>query len=390
MSGIIIAKQIPEAWFLTKSGGKMMSGKEAPSSKFAALTCAFIAAFLFFTCPAAANEEPTAALSAGKAADGGIRTSARKWKILHIMSYHSPWEWTDDQLHGFKDALSGVDIEYKIFQMDTKRNSSREWKEQVGKEARELIESWKPDLVYTTDDYAQQYVAAYYVNKSIPFVCGGVNGDPQSYRIAGSTNITGVLEREHFVETVNLLREIVPGVRKIAVIVDPDPTWIGVIHRMQKKAAVELPDMEFVSWDIIRTFDEYKAKVTEYQKKVDGLALLGIHAFTDREGRNVPWQDVLKWTAEQSRLPDFSFWKDRILFGTLCAVYVSGYEQGRAAGSIARGILTEGKKVSDYPMQPTVKGEPIVSLARAKLLGIRIGSEILLSSRVVEKLEWEK
>jgi hypothetical protein len=159
---------------------------------------------------------------------------------------------------------------------------------------------------------------------------------------------------------------------------------------MQKKAAVELPDMEFVSWDIIRTFDEYKAKVTEYQKKVDGLALLGIHAFTDREGRNVPWQDVLKWTAEQSRLPDFSFWKDRILFGTLCAVYVSGYEQGRAAGSIARGILTEGKKVSDYPMQPTVKGEPIVSLARAKLLGIRIGSEILLSSRVVEKLEWEK
>jgi len=38
---------------------------------------------------------------------------------------------------------------------------------------------------------------------------------------------------------------------------------------------------------------------------------------------------------ETVQLPDFSFWKDRIPFGTLCAVYVSGYDQGRAAGRIA-------------------------------------------------------
>src|SRR3990167_8726741 len=63
----------------------------------------------------------------------------KKFKILHIMSYHSPWEWTDDQLRGFQQALEGVDAEYKVFQMDTKRKSSEEWKEQVGREARDLI-----------------------------------------------------------------------------------------------------------------------------------------------------------------------------------------------------------------------------------------------------------
>ena len=47
--------------------------------------------------------------------------SGEKFKVLHIMSYHSPWKWTDDQLQGFKDALSGLDIEYKVFQMDTKK-----------------------------------------------------------------------------------------------------------------------------------------------------------------------------------------------------------------------------------------------------------------------------
>jgi hypothetical protein len=32
----------------------------------------------------------------------------KELKILHIMSYHSPWKWTDDQFNGFKAALKGV------------------------------------------------------------------------------------------------------------------------------------------------------------------------------------------------------------------------------------------------------------------------------------------
>ena len=86
------------------------------------------------------------------------------------MSYHSPWKWTDDQLTGFKDALNGLNVEYKIFQMDTKRKSSKEWKEKLGKEARDLIDTWKPSLVYTNDDNAQEYVTKYYVNTRTPFV----------------------------------------------------------------------------------------------------------------------------------------------------------------------------------------------------------------------------
>ena len=42
---------------------------------------------------------------------------AKKFKILHIMSYHSTWEWTDNQFNGFKEALTDLNIEYKVFQM---------------------------------------------------------------------------------------------------------------------------------------------------------------------------------------------------------------------------------------------------------------------------------
>ena len=313
----------------------------------------------------------------------------QKFKILHIMSYHSPWKWTDDQLNGFKDALNGLDVEYKIFQMDTKRKSSEEWKQEVGRQARELIDTWKPDLVYTNDDNAQEYVTKYYINSDIPFVFSAVNAEPRTYGFTESTNIAGVLEQEHFIESLSLLKKIVPNVKKIAVIFDDDPTWPGVIERMKEKLHL-LPDVEFMSWDTIYTFEEYKQRINELQNEADAIALIGIFTFKDENEENVPYQKVLEWTAENSNLPDFSFWEDRISYGTLCTMTVSGYEQGLAAGKIARGILVEGKSPSNYSFEPTLKGEPVVSLARANKLGISIKSNVLLTAKIIEKFEWEK
>jgi ABC-type uncharacterized transport system substrate-binding protein len=220
------------------------------------------------------------------------QNSQKTWKVLHITSYHMPWEWTDAQFNGFKDALQGLNIEYKILQMNTKRNNSKEWLERVAKEARELIETWHPDLVYTNDDHAQDLVARHYVNTTIPFVFSGVNADPRAYGFAGSKNITGVLEQEHFVQTVQLLKEIAPRVRKVAVILDQDPTWNGVVNRMKEQAS-QLPEVEFVRWDVISTFDEYKQKIQDYQQQVDAIASLGIFTYKDAQGRNVPYTEVL-------------------------------------------------------------------------------------------------
>ena len=62
----------------------------------------------------------------------------------------------------------------------------------------------------------------------------------------------------------------------------------------------------------------------------------------------------------------------------------------KKAGKIAREILVEGKSPASLPMEPTVKGEPVVSLARAKALGIPVDSNILLTARVLEEFDWEK
>ncbi len=130
--------------------------------------------------------------------------------------------------------------------------------------------------------------------------------------------------------------------------------------------------------------------MVDLQDKVDAVAMLGIFTYKDETSTNVPFTEVLRWTAENSRLPDFSFWESRIPYGTFCAVTVSGYAQGLAAGKIASGILFEGRSPSSYAMKPTIKGKPVISLARAKKLGIRIDTGILLTAQVIQNYKWDE
>lgn len=312
----------------------------------------------------------------------------KTFKILHVMSYHTPWRWTEGQLNGFKEGL-GVAADYKVFEMDAKRNSSKDAIEAKANEARALIDSWKPDLVYTSDDDAQEHVAKHYVNSSVPIVFSGVNKHPRTYGFEGSRNVTGVLEHEHFIESLRLVRAIVPGVTRVAAVFDDAPMWDPVVRRMSERLG-QLPDVKVVAWDTIRTYDEYQRKIKEYQHTADAIALIGVFSFKDANGKNVPYQDVLKWTAANSRLPDFGYWIDRVHYGTLAAMTVSEREQGLAAGRLARAILVDRKSPAELPMKPTAKGLPVVSLARANALGIKIDSDVLLSTEVIEKFDWDK
>ncbi|MCJ7544080.1 MAG: hypothetical protein MUP47_05865 [Phycisphaerae bacterium] len=316
-------------------------------------------------------------------------TAPRAFKVLHVMSFHTPWEWTESQLKGFKDPLSDLNVEYKVYEMDAKRQSSKEHLQQAGEEARQLIDQWKPDLVFADDDPAQQNVGVYYVNQNLPWVFCGVNADPQDYGYVGARSVTGVLEREHFLETVRLLKQIVPTVHRIAIITDTAPMWQRVINRI-KASQGEVPGVEVVSYDVVNTFEDYKRLVKSYEGQVDALGFLGIFEFKGEDGKNVPYQDVCRWTAENSTLPDFSFWVDRVDYGTLCAVTVSAVNQGQEAGKIAREILLNKREPSTFPMLPTVKGEPVINLARARQLGPVPSSEVLLTARVFTDYKWNR
>lgn len=310
-------------------------------------------------------------------------------RILHVMSFDSPWRWTDGQFAGFKEGLGDVAAEYRVFQMDVKRNSSREAKELKGREARELIDAWKPDLVYASDDDAQEFVTRHYVGKPLPFVFSGVNKSLKDHGIEGAANVTGVLEQEHFVQSVNLLQAIAPNARRFAVLSDSGAHWAPVIERM-RAAMPRLPGNRLVSVDQVKSFSEFKDKVLSYQGAADAVIYLGIFALAGEGGGNVPYQTVQRWVCENSRLPEISFWIDRVHYGVLVSVTVSEREQGLAAGRLARAILVDGRSPASFAIRPTVVGHPAINLARARQLGIQVKSTQLLASEVIPEFEWRK
>lgn len=314
--------------------------------------------------------------------------STHPLRILHVMSYHSPWRWTDGQLAGFKEGLGDIPAEYLVFQLDTKRFNSPEEKAARGREARSLVEAWKPDLIYATDDDAQELVSRHYLNTGIRIVFSGVGSEPKTYGFDQAKNVTGVLEHEHFLESVRLLKAIVPSLKRLVVVLDEAPMWQPVVDRMRARLS-ELPGVEVVAWEYISTFAEYQARIQAYPEMADGIALIGIFNFKGADGKNVPYQEVLRWTAEHSKLPDLGFWIDRVYYGTLVAVTVSEHEQGLEAGRLARAMVLEAKPAPDLPMKPTTKGLPVISLARAKRLALPVRSRELLSSMVIRYFEWE-
>jgi ABC-type uncharacterized transport system substrate-binding protein len=308
-------------------------------------------------------------------------------KIVHVMSYSADWAWNQDQLRGFREGLGIADVNIRIVQLDAKHNDAAQLKA-AAKEAIDLIETWKPDLVYTNDDVAQAEVSVKFINSKIPFVYSGVNKEHKDYGFDKATNVTGVLEREHFIGTLNLLREIKPTPHlRLAIVLDDDPTWVGVAARIRADLAGR-NDVEVVEWLQPKTFEEYKANMLALQGKVDAVGLLGIFLFAKPDGKFADYEEVLHWTVDNSKLLDFSFWDTRVERGTLLAVTVSRVEQGRLAGRMARRILLDKVSPASIPPEATAKGQPMISLARARKLGLAINSGVLLNAQVLTRFAW--
>lgn len=350
----------------------------------AILSCIGVVAFSYRQGPQAVNATGSDVHS--PSAPGG--RASRPLRVLHIMSYDSSWaEWTLGQFEAFKEPLRDLPIEYRTFEMDVRRNTSEQWKVSAAAAAKQMIDDWKPDLVYTTDDFVQSAVVKDYLDTDLPFVFSGVNASPEAYGFDRASNVTGVLEREHIAQTYNLLRQIIPGARRVAVLSDRGETWPSVIARI-RSAEAEM-GVEIVSVDVVDTFEAYQQAARSYVGRVDAIITLGVYSLKGPDGKSVPIETAMRWTSDEIPLPNISFWTNRVSQGLLCAVAISSYAQGYRAGEIARDILVEGKRPCDIEIEPTIRGQPIINLSVARKLGLQVPSTVLLTAKVVNRNDWE-
>lgn len=124
---------------------------------------------------------------------GFLSATASAKKCLYIASYHQGYEWSDGVERGLRQQLAGQ-CELEQYDMDTKRNPDEAFKKQAGIKARDMILSWKPDVVIASDDNASKYVIQpYFKNHKIPFVFCGINWNVDAYGYP-YTNATGMVE----------------------------------------------------------------------------------------------------------------------------------------------------------------------------------------------------
>jgi len=99
--------------------------------------------------------------------------------------------------------------------------------EKTGLEAKQLIDSWKPDIVITADDNAARFVIqAHYKDSTIPFVFCGVNWTADEYGFPYS-NVTGMVEVAPVYPLLEKVKDLIPEARTAI--------YIGAMTTTEKK-----------------------------------------------------------------------------------------------------------------------------------------------------------
>ena len=308
-----------------------------------------------------------------------VGTAQAGQKVLLIFSYHPEFSAVIEEARGAEDVLKDRGITTERFYLDTKRRTSAEWKKKVAEDAVKKIEEFNPDLVIVFDDNACELVAKKYIGKTLPFVFAGMNGEPGDYGFPAD-NITGVLERGHVNESMELLKRLVPSLTKAAFITDDSPTSQAFISRVGR-TTLPIEIYGFYSTD---DFDVWKVKVKELQSKVDAIGLFVYHTIKEKDEEvSLPAEEVLRWTLKNSQIPEFAFSDFTVREGALCGVVVSAYVQGKTAAKMALTILA-GANPANIPIRVPQEGIPMINKRRAEELNIRIPEDVLKEVEIVE------
>lgn len=303
-------------------------------------------------------------------------------RVLIVHSYHaSQKEHVVEMNRGIGAALADLPLEQRFYYMDTKRRTSEEWKKEAGREAGMLMAQFRPQVVITMDDNAQEYFARSHAGAPAPpyFVFGGLNGEPARYGFPAA-NVTGVLERPIVGESIKLLQKIVPSVNKLLILSDKSETTDAFVAFCK---SLSLP-ATVVAYEQPRTLDEFRAVLENYRGQVDAIGLYVIRtiARSAADPSKVPEQELVGLINGHYRIPTVGFYDSAAESGLLCAISVSMWEQGYEAGLITRGILA-GKKPADYPVRSTGKGRIQLNLRTAEQLGLQLPYELIKRAEVV-------
>lgn len=226
-------------------------------------------------------------------------------RILIVNSYKD-WKLEEDIQRGIIEGLrrkgyrESSDYELKTFSMDSKitYTTTKEIEERASI-VFNIIEEFKPSIVFVNNDNALKFVAVEYTERypesQLPFVFSGINLDPSIYQPISSLQepggpITGVLERHPYYQAFSFVKRIFPDASNILLLADHSPSSDFVVQAFKERYLEKVTNspLEVVDFIRIKTFDEWKEAILKYQEKVDIIGIENYHQIRDANGKVVP------------------------------------------------------------------------------------------------------
>jgi putative ABC transport system substrate-binding protein len=182
-------------------------------------------------------------------------------------------------------------------------------------------------------------------------------------------NVTGVtgISRELEAKKLELLRELVPGIKTLGYLVNPgNPNTRSEIREIRALASAGGVRLEVVNAGSESEIDAAFAAMA--QRKVDAFANSVDQIFGDQAGQ-------IAALAARYRLPGISDPRA----GGLMNYAASGADSSRQFG-IYVGRILKGEKPGDLPVLQPTKFELVINLKTAKALGLTVPATLLVAA----------
>ena len=269
-------------------------------------------------------------------------------------------------------------VEGKTFVLELRHGEGRA--ERLPELARELV-GLKMDVIVASTDVA--IAAVKRETQTIPIVMA-ISSDPVGTGFVASLarpggNVTGnsTISPELSGKRLELLREVVPGLSRVAFLWNPDVRGAVLDYKETEGAAGSL-HLQLQSVEVVRAEDFDRAFSAVTKERVQALIMPAANpvGFANR--------GQIASFAQKNRLPSMYAQREYVDAGGLMSYGPSTPDLFRRAATYVDKIL-KGTKPADLPVEQPMKFELVINLKTAKQIDLTIPPNVLARADTVIK-----
>ena len=265
-------------------------------------------------------------------------------QILILNAYHHGLSWTDDstraEMDGIKSNYPG-DVRFYVEYMDWKEHPTNAQLDLIYNQMAYKYKNVAFDLIITSDDAALEFVLAHReaLFGESPIVFNGVSEERLKTLLSGIENITGVVETVDVEKTIHLATELNPKMETFYVIYDQTESGKSMGKTVVAEIQEQLPQVN-VSEITDLTIEEIVNKVSTFRSE-DSVLMTAY--YTDIEGRNINFEDMIEKVSTNTPAPVFSIYDFAMGTGALGGTLLSATLIGERTAELAVSILKIGR-----------------------------------------------